>query len=141
MAIGLTTNIRQTGGGTVSPGTNITGFTGAVVPDKGLTASSTPRLFTAKFGDGYEQRAVNGINNVPRTFSLTFATRPKAEIDDISNFLRTLAGVDNTRLTIPNSNEAGDEELLLIVVDSFATSFDYGDFYSLTCQAHEVFEP
>ena len=56
-------------------------YTGSTyaTPDKQLTKASTPRVLTAKFGDGYEQRAVDGINNLAETYTLTFKTRPKAE--------------------------------------------------------------
>ena len=58
-------------------------YTGSTyaTPDKQLTKASTPRVLTAKFGDGYEQRAVDGINNLAETYTLTFKTRPKADID------------------------------------------------------------
>ena len=60
-------------------------------PDKSMTKSSTPRMRTAKFGDGYEQRIVDGINNLEESYSLSFKTRLKADIDDIVAFLDTKA--------------------------------------------------
>ena len=64
-------------------------YTGSTyaTPDKQLTKTSNPRVLTAKFGDGYEQRAVDGINNLNETYNLTFKTRKKADIDDIVAFL------------------------------------------------------
>ena len=41
----------------------------AVVPDKGMSAPYKPRVLSAKFGDGYEQRLRDGINNVERTLT------------------------------------------------------------------------
>ena len=49
MAIGITTNTVQTGGGTVSAGTNITGFSAAVVYDRGVEETPKPRVLSAKF--------------------------------------------------------------------------------------------
>ena len=72
MAIGLATNTVQTGGGTVSAGTNITGFSGKVVYDKGITQTPNPRVLSVQFGDGYEMRVRDGINNTPRSWGLTF---------------------------------------------------------------------
>ena len=40
-----------------------------IVPDKTLTKNSTPRLRIQRFGDGYEQRVVDGINNINQTYS------------------------------------------------------------------------
>ena len=145
MAIGLSTNTVQTGGGTVSAGTNITGFDAPVIPDKGLTKQTKPRVFKAQFGDGYEVRAVNGINNTPRSFSLSFATREKEKMDDLIAFFTTLAGVSTCQLTMPDSNDAdglgNNEETIKIVVDSFSQSYPYDNFYSVSCEAREVFEP
>ena len=75
MAIGITTNTVQTGGGTVSAGTNITGFSAAVVFDRGVSEQPEPRVLSARFGDGYEMRVVDGINNLPRQWGLTFNNR------------------------------------------------------------------
>ena len=55
-----------------------------IVPDKGMSKSNKPKVFTAEFGDGYEQRVAQGINNLEQEFSVGFATRPKAEADDLS---------------------------------------------------------
>ena len=42
-------------------GSNITGFSSAVQPDKEMSRSNTPRVHLAQFGDGYEQRLVRGL--------------------------------------------------------------------------------
>ena len=44
MAQGLTTNTVQTGGGTVSAGTNITGFSAPVMFDRGASETPKPRV-------------------------------------------------------------------------------------------------
>ena len=67
-------------------GSNITGFTSAVQPDKTFNRKTTPRTFTVQFGDGYEQRLVNGINPLQQELNVVFATRPKAQIDDLAAF-------------------------------------------------------
>ena len=64
-----------------------------IVPDKGVSSTETPRVLLASFGDGYEQRIANGINSLEQTFSLSFKTRTKAEIDDIIAFFVSLKGV------------------------------------------------
>ena len=69
MATGITTNTVQTGGGTVSAGTNITGFSAPVMFDKGVTQTSS-RVIKAQFGDGYQLRMIDGINNTPRKWAL-----------------------------------------------------------------------
>ena len=46
-------------------------------PDKGLARSSKPIIHLAKFGDGYEQRLANGINNLVESYSIAFNNRTK----------------------------------------------------------------
>ncbi|EMQ4316483.1 phage tail protein [Yersinia enterocolitica] len=41
-------------------------------PQKGFTASRAPNVAVVKFGDGYEQRQVKGINPLMDSYSLTF---------------------------------------------------------------------
>lgn len=48
--------------------------------------NSQPRIAAASFGDGYEQRVKAGINNAPRSWSLTF-TNHKDKSAEIENFL------------------------------------------------------
>lgn len=75
-----------------------------VVPDRTLSGSSTANIRTAKFGDGYEQRASIGINNISRDYSLTFSNRSKTEVDDIIAFFESKNGVTAFNFTIPDTN-------------------------------------
>ena len=65
-----------------------------VVPDRGLSRTSKPKVRSAKFGDGYEQRLADGLNSLEEDFSVTFTNRSKAEADDIN-------AVSYTHLTLP----------------------------------------
>lgn len=139
MALGLATNTIQTGGGTVSAGTNITGFSAKVMYDKGISESPEPRVLTARFGDGYEQRIVDGINNLPRKWSIGFNNRTKGDIDKLYKFFNTLAGVDTCKLTVPHAVDG--EETVTVVIEGYARSLNTHDYYSMSCTAREVFEP
>ena len=59
-------------------------------PAYGAQIDYEPRVRLATFGDGYEQRAGDGINNTLLRWSLTF-TRATADIDAIGSFLATKA--------------------------------------------------
>tara|TARA_Y100000590_G_scaffold98224_2_gene111773 strand:+ start:1125 stop:1550 length:426 start_codon:yes stop_codon:yes gene_type:complete len=140
MAQGLTTNTVQTGGGTVSAGTNITGFSAAVMYDKGFTDQPKVRVLKAQFGDGYEMRVRDGINNAPREFALAFNTRAKADIDNLFEFFKTLASVDTCRLTIPDNSSGGSDETIIVVIEEYSRTLGNDEYYSLACKAREVFE-
>ena len=77
-----------------------------IVPDRTLSGSSTANVRTAKFGDGYEQRASVGINNVSRDYSLSFSNRSKTEVDDIVAFFESKNGVTAFNFTIPDTNSS-----------------------------------
>ena len=121
-------------------GSNITGFSSAVQPDKQLTRSNTPRVHLAVFGDGYEQRLRDGINNVERTFSISFKNQPKAIADDIAGYFNSLAGVDNFTFTIPDTNGGSNEEAVKVVCDTWSKTYTYDEFYNVTATLREVFE-
>lgn len=111
-------------------------------PDKSMTKSSTPRMRTAKFGDGYEQRIVDGINNLEESYSLSFKTRLKADIDDIVAFLDTKAGVTKFTLTLPDTNNTTrtGERDVKVVSTNYSVTYDYDNFYSLSLSLKRVFE-
>ena len=111
-------------------------------PDKQLTRSTTPRVLTAKFGDGYEQRVADGINTLNEEYSLNFKTRTKEEIDDIVAFLDTKAGVTKFTFTLPDSNNTtrtGERDVKVVSTD-YSVTYDYDNFYSLSLALKRVFE-
>ena len=120
-------------------GGNITGFTAAVMFDKGASETPQPRVIKAQFGDGYEMRIKDGINNTPRSWSLVFNNRTNTDIDKLYTFFQTLAGVDTCMLTVPDS--VGGDDDVTVVIEAYNRTFGNAQFYSMTCTAREVFEP
>ena len=118
-------------------GNNITGFSAGVPVDKGFSRMSSPKIHVASFGDGYEQRIADGINNLNQAMSLSFTTRPKAEIDDLVAFFESLGGVSKFRLTIDDTNGA---ETIKVVCKQWNQTWAYDNFYSLTAQVERVYE-
>jgi len=64
-----------------------------IIPDRGLSTDQAPRVLTAKYGDGYEQRVAAGINNLPESWRLTWNSRSNADANKIIKFLEDQAGV------------------------------------------------
>jgi phage-related protein len=54
-------------------------------------ANITPKVKAIKFGDGYEQRVRDGINNILLEFNLSFDGRSSAEATAILHFLHEKA--------------------------------------------------
>ena len=122
-------------------GFTVTGITDKVVPAKTLTKQSNPRVRIQKFGDGYEQRLVDGINNINETYSLTFANRAKEEADDIIAFFDTKAGATAFDFTIPDTNAGGNERTIKVVCDSWSVSFTNNEFHNIQTTFRRVYEP
>jgi len=118
-------------------GSNITGFSAGVPVDKGFSRGSAPKVHTITFGDGYEQRIADGINNLVQTMNVTFNTRPKAEIDDLVAFFESLGGVSKFRMTIDDTNGA---ETIKVVCRQWNQTWNYDDFYSLSATFDRVYE-
>lgn len=65
------------------------------MPDWGASLKMTPRVRTVAFGEGYEQRAADGINNNLQTWDITFSKRTDTEIEAILAFLTLAGGVSS----------------------------------------------
>ena len=111
-----------------------------IIPDKGMTRSNEPLVFVAEFGDGYQQRVANGINNLKQEFSVSFATREKAEIDDIVGFFESTNGVTAFDFTFPDTNASGNEETVKVYVTQVSQNWDYDNFYTLSATFRRVYE-
>ena len=105
-----------------------------------MTRSNEPVIFKAEFGDGYQQRIANGINNLKQEFSVSFATREKAEIDDIIGFFESTNGVTAFDFTFADTNASGNEETVKVYVSQFTQNWDYDDFYTLSATFVRVYE-
>lgn len=56
------------------------------IPDAGYAKEQTWRLRTAQFGDGYQQRILDGINALDKKFTVTFY-RTEQQLIDMDNYL------------------------------------------------------
>ena len=56
------------------------------IPEESIKVSVKPKVKVISFGDGYEQRIADGINNQLREYSLSFSGE-EADIREIDKFL------------------------------------------------------
>jgi phage-related protein len=69
------------------------GSTGSCwTPDVPIQTARTPRLRIARFGDGYQQRTLDGINSLDTKWSLNFTSRPADVIAAMDNYLAARQG-------------------------------------------------
>lgn len=102
------------------------------IPEYGAALDVKPAVIRAKFGEGYEQRMQDGINNKPREWSLTFVKTP-SEVDNIEAFLAAEAGASSFDWT-PQRGIAGKW-----VCDSWKRTATNPAYDTLTCSFREVF--
>ncbi len=105
------------------------------IPDYPVRPKKQASVLSGKFGDGYEQRAADGINSIRREVALVFKNRTAAEIAAIDAFLTARNGVESFSWTPPNG-AAGKW-----VCDSWETPQDTPVYLSLSATFREVFEP
>lgn len=117
-----------------TPGTN-SDF--EVVADRGLNRETQQRVLIATFGDGYEQRALNGINPKAETFNITLANRDAADINLVAAYLDERAGKN---FTFTVTDLAGDTNLK-VTCDNYNTVYLREQYHSLQAQLRRVYEP
>lgn len=101
--------------------------------DRGISRSVSFRVLTATFGDGYEQRAKDGINTKDDKFDVTFNNRLASEIKNIAGFFdlyrsKAFSVVMGT-------------ETLKVVCDSYNVTYQYEEVQSISASFRRVYEP
>lgn len=81
-------------------------FTPAFHPDFGMKRNLKPRVLKAQFGDGYLQRAADGMNTMPVTLSLQWTNLILSERDYIINFLAARKGYQSFFYTYQDESVA-----------------------------------
>jgi len=107
-----------------------------VQPAVGFTKNVKPSVDVARFGDGYSQRTVAGINTMPATFQLTFQNQPVDTITAIENFLIDRKGTEHFTWTPP-----GESMLKVIAMDGWNKEYTSEISRTLTVTFVQVFDP
>lgn len=104
------------------------------IPSHPASVEEMPKVKTAKFGDGYEQRQGDGLNNNLLKWSLSFANRSLSESADIVTFLRARGAVENFDWTDPDGN-AGK-----YICRAWSRSLPYGNLRTINAVFEQVAE-
>lgn len=102
-------------------------------PDATPQKSVKPRVRSARFGDGYEQRVRDGINTISDEWTLTF-TGSNPEVNAIEAFLEAHGGADHFIWKTPQ------EKTGKFVCRSWEFSRDRGVKSILSCKFEQVFD-
>ena len=103
-------------------------------PSYNLQATHAPRVRSVKFGDGYEQRFKDGINNNLIKLSLTFEGRDLKETKAILHFLDVRAGAEYFFFRPPTPYDA----LRKFVCKDFSSTVVYKDNFNISATFEQV---
>ena len=68
-----------------------------------------PRILSMNFGDGYMQRASDGLNPILRRWNLTWTVLPEDQAKILMNFLQERGGIEPFYWNAPFSKAAGED--------------------------------
>lgn len=105
------------------------------VESAGTTLTEEPRVKKAQFGDGYEQRAPDGINNTPQVWELSFDQVDDAVADDMVAFLRQQGGMAFNYVPMRSTTA------LRFKCERWTRSYSTPGESSLRARFDQVFEP
>ena len=108
----------------------------SITPTYGLQKTSAPTVRTVRFGDGYEQRLSLGLNQNPKSYSLTFNVS-ETDADTIETFLDARAA-DNASFDFTPPGESSSSKF---VCEQWDKSIPYLNRATIQATFREVFEP
>jgi phage-related protein len=107
----------------------------SITPTYGAQKSSQPKVRQVQFGDGYSQRLTYGLNQNPKSWSLTWEVS-ETDADTIETFLDARAAQESFDWTAPG--EAGSSKY---VCPEWSKSIPYLNRATIQATFMEVFEP
>jgi phage-related protein len=106
-------------------------------PNYGIKIEYNPKINTIQFGDGFEQRLTEGLNQNFRTIDLEFTNITESESDSLINFLNLRAINADSFVYTPPNDVVGN-----FVIDSnYRKTINYSNLATVTVVFREVFEP
>jgi phage-related protein len=95
----------------------------------------TARVRKAQFDDGYEQRTVDGINTMPRSFTVEWPCLTTTDKDTLLTFLRARAGSEPFNFTPP-----GEVSAVVVIASKWTTKKHSGVVWGVTINFEQMFD-
>jgi phage-related protein len=93
------------------------------------------RILQNTFGDGYSQRAADGLNSTPSVWMLTWGGRTVSEIDTLEAFFEARGGWDDFDWT-PERESSSKK----FICKEWSRSFVANDNDTITAKLEEVYD-
>jgi phage-related protein len=107
----------------------------SITPTYGAQKTSQPKVTKVQYGDGYEMRAVFGLNQNPKSWTLTWEIS-ETDADTIETFLDARAGQESFDWTAPGEASSGK-----FVCADWSKSIPYLNRATVQATFTQVFEP
>ena len=108
----------------------------SVSVDYGVRKASKPKNRKIVFGDGYEMRFAEGLNNNPKVYNVTFGNISQTQSDTIEDFLDARAADADAFGWTPPEESAGK-----FVCEGWSKTIPYKDRATIKATFRQVFEP
>lgn len=103
-------------------------------PSSNLSISQDPAVKIVRFGDGYEQRIRDGLNNNRLKLDLNFEKRDSQETAAIIHFLSIRGGSESFAFTLPEPYSI----VRLMVCRNWTNNYNFSNNYSIKATFEEV---
>ena len=107
----------------------------SIAPTYGAQKSSQPAVRKVQFGDGYSQRLTFGLNQNPKSWSLTWEVS-EVDADTIEDFLDARGGAESFDWTPPDTATS-----YKWICEQWTKTIPYLNRASITATFTQVFEP
>ena len=107
----------------------------SIAPTYGAQKTSQPAVRKVQFGDGYSQRLTVGLNQNPKSWSLTWEVS-EANADTIENFLDARGGAESFDWTPPDTATS-----YKWICGEWTKTIPYLNRATITATFVQVFEP
>lgn len=104
------------------------------IPSRGFNTETTARVREARFGDGYVQRIVEGINNLNQTWNLQFQSNDITTVAAIEAFLVSKGGSQGFTWLPP-----GEATEVTVICNKWSKTYDSEISRSLTATFERVY--
>jgi phage-related protein len=104
-------------------------------PDFGTERKKKPRVLKAEFGDGYAQRAGDGLNNRPVTLNLAWTNLTTSEKNDIIDFFEARKGYQSFYYTYQDENSPK-----IYVCEEWSHTHTDATNYTITATLQQVYD-
>jgi len=108
-----------------------------IVADRGLQRQVQHKVLVASFGDGYEQRTLDGINSRQDGFNITLNNRTASTINLVAAYLDERAGKN---FTFTVTDLAGDTNLK-VACEGYTINYIRENYHALQASFRRVYEP